>query len=1593
MGSFNQALDDIFGTSGSVDAVTVDPSTITSDPAPASIQVPDPAPAPVQPSGKVDLDTLVDKYSQQFGADPSLVRAVITQESGGRANIGSSVDGARGIMQVMPETAKGIAEQLGEQFDPNSLSNPDTNIRYGSYLLGQNAKRWPGRPDLQLAAYHAAPTVVRKDGTIDPSYQDGNGKRTVDYVQDVINRMKGGVGKIGSAGGTSFEETLNQLFPQSQTPATTDRTGPPAGWQQPRFVERPETNAVTAFMAGATKSNPLKPVADLVTPADAKKEFNDYAAAAEAQHPTAYAAGQMGMTIGSTIATGVAGAAAGIPKLFGFISNPVVRNVVANAATQAVAGGAVTAAQQVEPTMEGKQTIKDALLNTAVNAGGQAVGVVPGVLIPKSAMRLVAEPLANMLFQAGTDVARGKEINNDRLKEWAVNGLISAGFAAVDLHSQTKFDPTKGQTAGEWLQERPDATVEIQPPARKEDLEALNQTPAAQNTRNRLAVDAVKKLDLQPTIDQVPADRAQLLADKAQNLTRRSQQAQMIEGMTPEDAGNVLATARSKAQNRQAGLPEVSTNRADVPNDIAEQAADRLLAVMAGKTLSKTPETPLQSTGDSPAPKPVTDQTDLFGDAAAPVPVPTGPKPDGRPLEEQQFSDKTVDLFGSSDNQLAIEKEQARRDAAANTGDAKIDDLPAFSQGRAADEAATKQEKLDIPDGPTLKRNKGLGQAGSIGSGPQKPAFGPSSSTPVDPKANRYQRMLNRGWQQQSDRAKFNFQNLIDNLGEMFVDVNYRVKRKLAENPVGRAVIQTLDMARGASARGQMQYHKASTDIESTIPHDLEKVFNEHLEAKRTLEVSKMKGGAIQSTEGLGTDHAKAWLDEFDKRNSPEVVNSVKVAEKKFWGAMLDQVKQKYDAGMMSKSAYESLVKNHQNYTPRQFLQHMDPDAMTISSRGGKTLSISNSGLKALDEGSDGYLLKNWRLMLGETIDRTQRTIAKNKANQALFDYASADANNGLGVKIAVPTGKDKFGVNTFGDAPAGYDIISVMKNGQREGMLMPKENVKSWVLSDPLINDDLARWVRTASGSGLVKAMATGLNPEFAVNNIPRDFAYALFRTREFNPVLPIGAFQLLHNYTKVIKDAVTRQGRFVDYINDGGGMEYMSRMGAFTSKNPWEVSSPVTETLRNLQKYAGWLGETSEIATRLAVRERAMQNGKTALEASHTARTMIDFAQGGSVTKAIDTAVPYFNAGVQGTRGIIAAFREDPKIATFKAAQMILFSVGLGYWRQKISPDATEAVGVRRKESSFVIPLPWTKTNSDGTKEYHYISIAKDQGQRIFSAIGETIGTRLAGGAGLDSKKQIGMAASDLIPVDLQRIMPPTLSATLGYLNNQDFWKQEDIWKGRKVSPELEAYAQTPEFLKQVASFGTNFGVHLSPSRMEYVSKTVLPENPYTTIMGLMSDVSKDPESSSHIADYVSKMPGVRKVIRQTYPDATDYEALDKKAEKMGIDPTGMTKRAYKDAVAKAELKANDQKQTADLDIAKLISENGADSHAVRSYLSDMDVKEQKRLAKKYDIPIAFPKENDNGKISTGIPDFKRQIRREIGMPTRRSQRRKEE
>jgi Transglycosylase SLT domain len=145
-----------------------------------------------------DISRLVSRASKEYKIPEDLIYGIIWVESRFNPKAVSPV-GARGLMQLMPATAKYLAECI-EWSGRSSSFNTQFNVMAGSYYIARLISSFDGDEKLALAAYNAGPTKVRRW-----LKSSGLPKVSIEYATMVqtARGFFGGKGKKGSGGGSA----------------------------------------------------------------------------------------------------------------------------------------------------------------------------------------------------------------------------------------------------------------------------------------------------------------------------------------------------------------------------------------------------------------------------------------------------------------------------------------------------------------------------------------------------------------------------------------------------------------------------------------------------------------------------------------------------------------------------------------------------------------------------------------------------------------------------------------------------------------------------------------------------------------------------------------------------------------------------------------------------------------------------------------------------------------------------------------------------------------------------------------------------------------------------------------------------------------------------------------------------------------------------------------------------------------------------------------------------------------------------------------------------------------------------------------------
>ncbi len=120
----------------------------------------------------------VERWAEARNLPVPLVLGVIRQESAFDLSATSSA-GARGLMQLMPATAREVAGKLGVDFTTDKLYDPDYSLRLGTSYFAQVLAMFDGDVELALAAYNSGPYRLRR------LWKEGRHREVDTFIEDL----------------------------------------------------------------------------------------------------------------------------------------------------------------------------------------------------------------------------------------------------------------------------------------------------------------------------------------------------------------------------------------------------------------------------------------------------------------------------------------------------------------------------------------------------------------------------------------------------------------------------------------------------------------------------------------------------------------------------------------------------------------------------------------------------------------------------------------------------------------------------------------------------------------------------------------------------------------------------------------------------------------------------------------------------------------------------------------------------------------------------------------------------------------------------------------------------------------------------------------------------------------------------------------------------------------------------------------------------------------------------------------------------------------------------------------------------------------
>ena len=576
-----------------------------------------------------------------------------------------------------------------------------------------------------------------------------------------------------------------------------------------------------------------------------------------------------------------------------------------------------------------------------------------------------------------------------------------------------------------------------------------------------------------------------------------------------------------------------------------------------------------------------------------------------------------------------------------------------------------------------------------------------------------------------------------------------------------------------------------------------------------------------------------AQINLAEKRNQlgNSKFNELNDRADKYFDAFRSLLESMYDEGLVSEDLYMRL--RDLDYQPRVFLQHVfEMDELSM-----RDINLTANQIKRIKEGSDDEIMFGSRFLLAVYSKSTFSRIARNKVNSEIAKAATVKGNESW----------------ISEDPKKQFDEVTYFDNGLKKSFYI-KSNLKG-ELDDVqrygTIPANTQKYIGFLSGSYLLKLLATRANPLFVFRNVPRDYLHVLFFTNVYDKMsMPMAMYRLAGDAIRGAKGKIQEDKDFKDFIEYGGGMDYLStegKEGMMTNRNL------VNKTIEKL----GSVGELSEIAFRLGMYKRFMQESlkdfdgtpseqelqQLKVQAVTKAREMIDFAQGGVATKNLETALPYINSAFQGFRVSTAYIKNNPKQFAIKIGQLTIGLAALALYNSIMGDDDMENIPDEVKRKYFIIMTPFTE-EKDGKTVKKYIKIAKTQQLAPFIA-GLELGLEFSfiapfmGREPKDNKEAYEYASKGIAAYfpknpskPLEEVMTsiPLFSALSAYKMNYDTYKERMISLDyTKVLPADEDYADknVPYFYKAIGQ-----SVGAGPKRLQVATEKFI-TSPYSSMI----------------------------------------------------------------------------------------------------------------------------------------------------------------
>ena len=727
------------------------------------------------------------------------------------------------------------------------------------------------------------------------------------------------------------------------------------------------------------------------------------------------------------------------------------------------------------------------------------------------------------------------------------------------------------------------------------------------------------------------------------------------------------------------------------------------------------------------------------------------------------------------------------------------------------------------------------------------------------------------------EKKKVNlYKQAVFNMAKWFTDRQYLPKRML-KKAGGELVRDYMVASKGSPGFAKRMFDKAYDKIYRGLNTEELNDLNLLIMQRRFMAIDKNRAkrglDPVTHPDFQNLETAEATLEGLRKRLGDKKFDDLNNRATEYFNEFRGMLDMMVESGIINQEFRDSFF--DVDYQPRLFLKFLQTQEQEISIQemgAPMSTSLTSKQVQTMEKGSDEALVVDSMYLLGRSFNMRAKTTAQNKVNQKLESFMKERAkyikelkekrDNGEKLKkkekgaikhfealskrvvINPIIGFSESGNPKYKLSPeVGQRVLSYYKDGVKHQMLVEEEFYDQYMdnLKGVFTNSDVREKAAIASGTALVKGIATGNNPAFFLTNFPRDLFFVASFSKEYgnrsggllggyNPFAPI---VVLKDFAISVRKIFIKDSSFENFVKYGGMMDFLHTQGEYKGTKGLRglARTKISNKNRDLLKKIGniltlkGVQTYSEIGFRLAVYNKSLANSLRLSEykkmedvpadlledwnvsAVAAARSLTDFNQGGIYAKDLDAVTPYLNAGIQGTRSAVDAIAESPGETLFRmiSTGTLLASAPLAiatYFIAKANwgEDDEEMAGLtsagqyykalegvsRYDRTNYMIIFTGGR---DERGEYVYWRIAKPHFITPASSLASNIMENYAremNGMRLkttdDLKKDLSFAfEKNISPVDFGILgnvsRTPLLKASLTYALGYDFYREQPL------------------------------------------------------------------------------------------------------------------------------------------------------------------------------------------------------------------------